>query len=324
MTLPALVPAAEELALDSFTIDTDAVTIGAVTRRSAVPCPGCGTPTARVHSRYWRTLRDLPWQGTPVRIRLQTRRFFCVLEACPRRIFTERLPQTTAFYARSTLRFLGALRALALALGGEAGARLAQELALETSGDTLLRRLRHWVCTPRPPLAPRVLGVDEWAWKKGQRYGTILVDLEQGRVVDLLPDRSADSFADWLRDRPPVEVISRDRSKLYAEGARRGAPDAVQGAEVVGICCATSLRPSNRRCRDTLHCCERPSRPRRHRLPRNGSLKVPPRHQPRHHDRRRPSRRRREDERSVWHATPKRSSGASRASRWRPWHERSG
>ena len=222
MSLPPLFPDLEELVLDSVMVDTDAITIHATTQRTAVPCPSCDTLTDRVHSHYWRTLRDLPWQGTPVRIRLQTRRFFCEVETCPRRIFTERLPQTAASYARSTLRFSSALRAIALALGGEGGRHLSHRLALQASGDTLLRRLRHAARAPRSITSPRVLGVDEWAWKKGHRYGTILVDLERGAVVDLLPDRSADSFANWLRDRPSVEVISRDRSSLYAEGAARG------------------------------------------------------------------------------------------------------
>jgi transposase len=175
---------------------------------------------------------DLPWNGVPVRIRLRTRRFFCNREACAHHIFTERLPETTATHARRTLRMEQALRWLGLALGGAAGARTAQRLGLAVSGDTLLRQLRRMSLAQKPtPIAPRVLGLDDWAWRKGQRYGTILCDLERRCVVDLLPDRQSSTVTEWLRDHAPPEVISRDRAGAYAEAARDGAPHAVQVAD---------------------------------------------------------------------------------------------
>jgi transposase len=181
---------------------------------------------------YERRLGDLPWNGVPVRIRLRTRRFFCNTPTCAHHIFTERLPETTAAHARRTRRMEHALRWLGLALGGAAGARTAQRLGLVVSGDTLLRQLRAGFVAQRPtPIAPRVLGLDDWAWRKGQRYGTILCDLERHCVVDLLPDRQSNTVTAWLRDHATPEVISRDRAGAYAEAAHRGAPHAVQVAD---------------------------------------------------------------------------------------------
>jgi len=185
--------------------------------------------SGRVHSRYRRQVLDLPWQGLPVRILLRTRKFFCVKERCKRKIFTEQLPGTVDRYARRSSRSSESLRWLALALGGRAGSRLARKLGLLISGATLLRQLRRQ--SKPPSAAPRVLGIDEWAWKKGHRYGTILCDLERGTVVDLLPTRDTAAVAAWLTKHPTIEVVSRDRASSFADAIRRGAPGAVQVAD---------------------------------------------------------------------------------------------
>jgi transposase len=130
-------------------------------------------------------LADLPWQDRQVRIQLKVRRFFCVTADCPKTTFAERLPEIAAVYARSTTRLHEALCLIGCALGGQAGARLATPLGMPTSPDTLLRRVK--VSHRSLPVSVRVLGVDDWAWKKGQRYGTILCDLERRGVIDLLP-----------------------------------------------------------------------------------------------------------------------------------------
>src|SRR5712692_3669389 len=195
----SLSPCPAEVQVERLIAEADHITLVVRAVRRAVPCPGCARPSSRIHSFYERRLADLPWNGVPVKIRLRARRFFCDAEDCAHRIFTERLPETTETYARRTLRMEQALRWLGLALGGEAGARTAQRLGLAVRGDTVLRHLRRMPLT-QTPVSPRVLGMDDWAWRKGQRYGTILCDLERRCVVDLLPDRQSQTVTEWLRD----------------------------------------------------------------------------------------------------------------------------
>ena len=227
-TLLDLFPAAA-LELRSVVLESDAVTLVLRSTAASSPCPACGGASARVHSVYVRRLSDLPFQDRSARIQLHARRFFCDGPDCSRRIFAERLPQLVAPRQRTTARLYGAHTEAGCALGGEAGARLSARRALPTSPDTLLRRVRRATL----PLGPavRVLGVDDWAFRKGHRYGTILCDLERRCTVDLLPERSAEALCDWLKEHPEVEIISRDRGDEYVRGATAGAPQAIQVAD---------------------------------------------------------------------------------------------
>jgi transposase len=230
MTQGTLLPNLSDVKLICLRPKDGAIQMELQACRAFSRCPMCGTSSHRVHSRYSRRLGDLPWERLPVRILLSTRKFFCTGDGCRRRIFTEPFPGVASRYARRTLRATEALNWITLALGGQAGARLARRLGLLASGSTLLRQVRR---RPERTLssAPRVLGIDDWAWKKRHRYGTILCDLETGKVIDLLPDRESETVVAWLREHPGTQIISRDRASAYAEAARRAAPKAVQIAD---------------------------------------------------------------------------------------------
>lgn len=229
MLLPSTLLTKHGLEITHVSVTDACVLVTVTATRDMVPCPLCGQQAHRVHRRYQRTVTDLPTQGVAVQLKVHTRRFWCDTSTCPRRIFAERFPALVAPGAHCTLR-LGALYlALGLALGGEGGARLAGELVLAVSPDTLLRATLAAVLPLHP--TPRVLGVDDWSWRKGRRWGTILVDLERQRRIDILPDRTADTLAQWLAARPGIAFVTRDRMGAYAEGIRHGAPTAVQIAD---------------------------------------------------------------------------------------------
>jgi transposase len=235
MKMELLLPEAAGLSCVGAQLDRGAVTLDLVPTSSTATCPCCGFPAHRIHSRYRRLLNDLPLSGTPVRLEVWVRRFLCETSTCRRQTFVEPLASLADPHARKTRRLSQALCRIGLALGGQAGARLAGHLGMGTSGDTILRLIRR---APIPsPSVVLVLGVDDWAWHKGQRCGTILCDLERHRPVDLLPERSGEDLARWLQLHPGVQVIVRDRSGPYARGATAGAPQAVQVADRYHLLC---------------------------------------------------------------------------------------
>ena len=188
------------------------------------PCPSCGTVSSRIQSRYTRTLRDLPSIGHPIRLIMHVRRFFCTKSTCAQKIFVERLPELCRPHAQRTKRLQEALCKLGLKEGGQAGADMGSELSFSGSRDTILRLVHQ---SERPALQePHVIGLDDWAWKRRLRYGTLICDLERGLPIDLLPDRSVETVSAWLKEHPSIDTISRDGSSEYASAIKKGAPQA--------------------------------------------------------------------------------------------------
>jgi transposase len=210
-------------------LDGSTLTLGIATTHPNAFCPACGGESQRVHSHYTRHLAEEPAFGHQVRLEMSLRRFLCPDSECPRQIFVEPLGGLAARHARTTTRLARAHLAIGLALGGEAGARLAETTAMPTSPDTLLRRVKQAGARSSP--GPRLVGIDDWAWLKGQKYGTIVVDLETGEVIDLLPDRDAVTVGTWLAAHPDVELVSRDRASAYSQAATEFASQAQQVAD---------------------------------------------------------------------------------------------
>lgn len=226
---PVPLPPLPGLRLDGVQADDEIITLRLTTIAATAACPGCAQPSVRVHSRYQRTIRDLPCAGRAVHLRVQVRRFRCANAACPQRIFAERLAPVVPAGARRTDRLTAHLRRLALVLASESAAPLLTACGMPTSPSTLLRLQRR---VPLPvPTAPSIVGIDEFALRKGRTYGLLIVDLERHRPIAALPDREVATVAAWLRQYPQISVTSRDHAGAFAEAATQVAPQATQVAD---------------------------------------------------------------------------------------------
>ncbi|GHO63939.1 hypothetical protein KSC_028310 [Ktedonobacter sp. SOSP1-52] len=205
------------------------LTITAISTQKAPYCPLCGTPAAHVHSRYTRQVADLPCGGQFVRLLVLVRKCFCKEPTCQRKVFAERLTPFVAPWARVTARLFQIVQTLGLATGGRLGARVTDRLSIQTSKTTILRRIM--ALPPEPIGQVSYLGIDDFSFRRGRTFGTILVDLQTHQVLDLLPDRTADTSAAWMATHPEIELVSRDRGGDYAAAARKAVPAATQTAD---------------------------------------------------------------------------------------------
>jgi transposase len=228
MPLEPLCPHPATWRIGTIAPEQDRIVLHLEPMRTTVACPVCGTSSRRIHSRYRRRPWDVPWGRWPVQLIVHARRFFCDAPGCLRRIFTEPFPQVLSRYARQTERLRHVLLELAHASGAEMAARLARWLGCLTSPDTLIRHQRaEQMALP----APQVLGVDEFALRRGCSYATLLVDLERRHPVAVLEGRTAEPLVKWLQAHPPVAILVRDRAEAYAVAGRQAAPEALQVAD---------------------------------------------------------------------------------------------
>lgn len=219
----------DQLLIQNLTMDQSEIRLDVESTTQKASCPECVQESTAIHSHYLRYPVDLAWAQWSVVIQLKVKRFFCRNQACPKRTFAERFPDFVACYARQTLRVVEKQHRI----GVNVAARIAEQLLgceqVGISDTTINRQIRSLPEAETHPV--RILGVDDWAKRKGQRYGTLLADLERGETVDVLPDRTADTLTEWLKAHPGIEIVSRDRSQTYAEAIDRGAPQAIQVAD---------------------------------------------------------------------------------------------
>lgn len=216
-------------------------------------CPLCSQSASRIHSQYHRTLADVPCGGQHIRLTLTARKFFCDTQGCSRRIFTERFPSFVRPWARTTQRLCDLLTTLGFTMSAEAGSRFVQQLGIATSPSTLLRLvLAH---TPSLPFSGTSVGIDDFAFRRGRTYGTLLIDLETHRVIDMLPDRSTPTVVQWLQEHPQITILSRDRGNEYATAGRQALPHAMQVADRFHLLknFVESMTLALMRCRVELH-----------------------------------------------------------------------
>jgi len=229
MEVKQVVALPKQLAVMDIEMSDDVLTISAVSTQASPCCPLCGKPSARIHSHYLRQVADLPCSGRQVRLLVQVRKCFCETPDCLRKIFVERLTPFVNTFARVTQRLFHIVQIIGLATGGRLGVRVTDRLGIQTSRHTILRRI---MALPTEPVGQITeLGIDDFSFKRGRTFGTLLVDLQTHQVLDVLPDRKAETAAIWMQAHPEIQVVSRDRGGDYAAAAQTSAPQAMQCAD---------------------------------------------------------------------------------------------
>jgi transposase len=222
-------PLPEGLVIGQVKISEAKLTVEVISTQPCARCPGCGNPSEHIHCQYQRTVHDVPCGGRSIVLRLCVRKFFCWTSTCPRKVFAERLADLVQPWARVSNRLLEELKAIGLAASAEVSERLAPRLGMKIKASTLLCYLRTIKDAPKADVT--VLGIDDFAMRRGDKYGTILVNLETGKPLDLLPDRTAAAVIPWLEKHQDIDVVSRDRASAYADAVKRALPHATQVAD---------------------------------------------------------------------------------------------
>jgi transposase len=230
----ALLALPEGMEIDQIHITQTGLVVEVASTTPSSRCPLCLEPSSHIHSYYHRTLKDAPCVGRQLQLSLTVRKFLCQNADCSRKVFTERIADLAEPWARMTTRLREQITSIGLATSGKAGVRLGGRLGIKTSRNTTLRRIMEIPDDARASVV--YLGIDDFAFRRGYQFGTILVDLESHRPIDLLPDRRAETAAAWMRDNPEIHVVSRDRASAYASAASEAVPHAIQVADRFHIC----------------------------------------------------------------------------------------
>lgn len=234
MPTTPLLPLPDNLEVISISCVNDELEIRIISKRTSCPCPICSLPSSAIHSYYRRHPMELPCTGRMVKLILCVKKFFCRTKSCLRKVFTERLPELIEPSSRLTTRLRTLVQAIGVAFNANGGSRLGVQMGLHVSRMTMLFSLH--LLTVQPVEQVKHIGIDDFAWKRGVRYGTVIIDLDTHSILDILPDRETESVRKWLAAHPEIEVVSRDRGGVYAEGAAAGAPQAIQCADRWHLC----------------------------------------------------------------------------------------